>query len=231
MDTVSVLLLDTTDIMKLLLEKQLSCAKAFKINVTLAETKYAVETLQENYERWDVILFGENTTPTVVRHFTKLIRARDVKTPILLLTRLSEARVSRNLQKIGVDDMLNIAEINSPVFSWTFMSTLRQAEVRKKAEEFDVIRNRLQQVNSSLAFITHEINNPLSVIRLALYQLTNRELSKPKKELFFKLLVENVGRVDAQLKDLYEVRRQLGEDTSILAKVLSAKATKDTLTL
>ena len=147
--------------------------------------------------------------------------------PILMLTKQSEARVPRNLRKAGVDDMLNIAEIDTPLFSWTFMSILKQAEIQKKAEEFDVIKNRLQTVNRSLAFITHEINNPLGVIRLALYHLENPNLAKKKKKTFFKLLADNVKKVDAQMEKLQEVRTQLGEDASILTKILLTRTIQE----
>jgi signal transduction histidine kinase len=175
-----------------------------------------------NEERWHVILFGENTPQANIIQLTKLFRLHGYTIPILMLTKQSEARVPRSLKKLGVDDMLNVAEIGTPLFSWTFMSTLKHAELRKKAEEFDVIRGRLQSADESLANITHEINNPLGVIKLALYHLENPNLESHKKEIFFKLLVANIEKVDIQMKELREVRRRLGDDTTTLAKIFSA---------
>lgn len=135
-----------------------------------------------------------------------------MSTPILLLTRQSEARVPLKYKKIGIDDMLNIAEIQTPLFLWTFQSTMTQIADRNKAKEFDIVKDRLRRASKSLAFVTHEINNPLSVIRLALYHLESGKLPQNKKKVFFKLLVDNIEKVDTQMKELYTIRRQLSSD-------------------
>ena len=223
METIQVLLIDSKNTVKVLLEKQLERTHSIKLAVSLMSSKIGESEIDDTGQMWDVVLFGESTPSSSVAQLAKLFRSRGFTIPLLMLTKQSEARVPRNLQKAGVDDMLNIAEIDSPLFSWTLMSTLKQAEVRKKAEEFDVIRNRLQTVNQSLAFIEHEINNPLGVIRLALYHLEKPNLAKKKKETFFKLLADSVKKVNTQMEELQEVRRQLGEDTSILTKILFVK--------
>ena len=229
METIQVLLIDSKDAIKSLLEKQLERTHSIKFCVSLMNSKIGERELDNTSQMWDVVLFGENTPLSTVAQLAKLFRLRRHAIPILMLTRQSEARLPRNLQKAGVDDILNIAEIDTPLFSWTFMSTLKQAEVRKKAEEFDVIRNRLHSVNESLGNITHEINNPLGIIKLALFHLENPNISDEKKATYFKLLLKNIEKVDEQMDELREVRRRLGEDTSMLAKILSAKTLAETV--
>lgn len=219
-----VLLVDSTSALRHSLERQLSKAGDIKFHITHITLKHVEETFRESNETWDVILFGERIEHDRIGELTKILRSGGCTVPVLMLTRQSEARVPRALREAGVDDTVNTAEIPTPVFSWTFMSTLRQAEVRKKAEEFDVIRTRLEEVSHSLASIAHEINNPLSVIHLALHQLKKTDLPEVKKDLFFRLLADNVEKLDGQMKLLHNIRRQLGEDTDILTKIISAKA-------
>jgi signal transduction histidine kinase len=223
MNSIGVLLIDTKEDVKHLLERRFKQTQSLNFTINLLDANSATPTLQGNYEPWDVIIFGEQIKKSIVKELTKKMRSQGLTLPILMLSRISGECVPRTLRKIGVDDILNMAEIDSPVFMWTLMSILQQAELRKKADEFDVIRNRLQKINETLAYISHEINNPMSVIRLALYQLENRQLSKTRREWFFKLLTDSVSKVDEQMKELYTVRKQLGEDTGILTKILSGR--------
>ena len=173
MNIVRVLLIDSTDAVKALFEKQLSYTDSLKFDVTRVTPKLAEDNAAAGNNGWDVILFGDKMPKTNITQLTKMYRSKGYSTPILLLTRESEAHVPLKLQKSGIDDMLNMAEISTPLFSWTFMSTLKQTEARKKASEFDAIRDRLHIVNETIAVISHEINNPLGIIKLVLYHLNN----------------------------------------------------------
>lgn len=223
MDTIRILLIDTNGKIKNLIEDQFKNLSV-NLNVTIMKPKKNKEDFKSKCDQFDVILFGEKLAPSVIIQSSQEIRSVNTTIPLLVLTRESEAKVSRNFQKAGIDDILNIVDLSTPLFSWTFMSTLKQAEVRKKANEFDIIRDRLQHVNESLAFITHEMNNPLGMIRLAVYNLGNPELSNPKKAEIYKLLAESVNRVHAQMRELHTIRYQINKDTTILKKVLAGKA-------
>jgi signal transduction histidine kinase len=220
METIRILLVDSKSSARLLLEKQLLHTHSIKFTISLVGINGAGHLLAGGSDAWDVVLFGEGIPSSGLAHLARLFRSRGFGMPILMLTRESEARVPRALHKAGIDDMLNIADIDTPLFFWTFVSTLKQAQIQRKAEEFDAIKERLQGVHHSLAFITHEINNPLGVIRLALYHLKNPKLAKNKEKAFVKILADNVKKVDAQVAELQEVRRKLGEDTSVLTKML-----------
>ena len=222
MDTIRVLLIDTNGEIKNLIEDQFKDSSV-NLSVTLMNPKKTREGFKPKCDQFDVILFGEKLSPSVIIQSSQEIRSINTTIPLLVLTRESEAKVSRNFQEVGIDDVLNIVDLSTPLFSWTFMSTLKQAEVRKKANEFDIIRDRLQHVNEALTCITHEMNNPLGMIRLAVYNLENPELPDQKKVKIFKLLAESVNRVHAQMKELHTIRYQINKDTTILKKVLAGK--------
>ena len=227
METIRILLVDSKNSVKSLLEKQLLHTHSIKFTVSLIGVSGAGHLIAGGGKVWDVVLIGENIGPAGVAQLARLFRARGFTMPLLQLTRESEARVSRTLRKAGIDDMLNVAEIDTPLFSWSFMSTLKQAQILRKAEEFDAIKNRLQTANRSLAFIIHEINNPLGVIRLALYHLQNPKLPKNKRKTFSRILSENIKKVDVQVAELHDLRHRLGEDTSILTKMLLSKSAEE----
>ena len=209
MQVLKVLLIDTSRNTKKLLEEKRLSTDTVRLRIRLAGTDLKVEEQENLHATLDVVLFGEKVPSTTVMEMTKAFRTAGVDVPVFILTRQSEARVPLKYRKAGVDDVLNTAEIQTPLFLWTFHSTLTQVADRRKAKDFDVIRDRMRRANRSLAFVTHEINNPLSVIRLAIYHLQNADLAKTKKKAFFKLLVDNVDKVNLQIKELYSIRREL----------------------
>jgi len=226
MQTVRVLLVDTKDTVKKLLEGSLLNADSMKFVVTLLNTKGAKQTIHNLGRDFDVVFFGERTSHKVVRELALLLRASGIKSPMLLLTKQSEAKLPAELESAGLDDVINVAEMATPLFVWTFQSIVEQSDVRKKLKDYDVLRFRLKHIDESLGDLMHKINNPLSVIRLTLYHLENPNLPNDKRESFFKILVEHVKKIDSHMDELRTIRRQLGKDASILSKILSMKAVK-----
>ncbi len=230
MKAIRVLLVDTTNAHKQLLERRLANPDSARFIVSYVDVKNAAAVFLDNADQFDIVIFGDKVTPSVVAQQTRAIRARDTILPIFVLTRLSEARMPRNFKAAGVDDMLNVAEIDSPLFSWTFVSVVDQAVLKKKAREYDGMYRRLRSISDSLGALIHDINNPLSVIRLAMYHLENPELSRTKRDTFFKLLLDNLEKVDSRMKDLHVIRRQMGGESIPHAKILSIRPTPEALT-
>lgn len=227
MEVLNVLLIDTALATSKLLERKPSInGEALRLSVTRVGTKLRQQELAASAKEFDLILFGEQVSASVIIQTSKSLRGAGILSPILMLTSNS---LQPKFRTAGVDDALNSADLRTPIFLWTLKSTLRQIEERRKAREFDLIRQRLHNLSKSLAFITHEINNPLSIIRLALYHLENPKLAKGKKEVFFRLLSENVDKVGAQMRELYTIRRLLGNDSHPPTKRSSAKSIEQAL--
>jgi len=209
MDAIKVLLIDKTDSTKNALENTPFGMSTPELEVTLVSARNGHGTNDLLDVAADVILLGESISRKKVIEQSGKLRARGFACPILLLTRQSEARLAPAFQQAGVDDLLNIAEIGTPLFSWTFTSTLRQINERRKASEYDYLRDRLSAIKRSLSTLMHDLNNPLSVIRLAVYHLEHTKPTKKRRDLYNSLLVENVGKIEERLKDLYHIRRLL----------------------
>ena len=229
MQTIRILLIDTRETVKRLLEHELINADSMKFEVTLLTARAVRKSIDHVALDIDAILFGEKTPRAVVVDLTTSFRAREIKIPILLLSRQSEARLHRELRRVGVDDILNIAEMNTPLFSWTFQSLIDQIETRKKAKEYEVLRHRMQSVDGSMGTIIHDLNSPLSVLRLATHQLLNNELADEKRSAYLKLLADNIDRLDIHMDELRDLRKSIGQDSSVLAKILSIKEVKEVI--
>ena len=229
MQTIRILLIDTRETVKRLLEHELVNADSLKFEVTLLTARAVRQSIDQVAQHDDAILFGEKTPRPVIMDLAMSFRSREIKIPMLLLTRQSEARLHRELRKVGVDDILNIAEMNTPLFSWTFQSLIDQIETRKKAREYEVLRHRMQSVDGSMATIIHDLNSPLSVLRLATHQLLTNDLTDEKRTAYLKLLADNIDRLDVHMDELRELRKHIGQDTSVLAKILSIKEVKEVI--
>jgi len=170
---------------------------------------------KEEFERAiriaDALVFGDRTTDASIVRFSSAVRKLGLTLPIFLITRESEGGVAPLYRKAGVDDVININELHTPLISWTFTSTMKTAEVRRKAKEFDDIQNEINTISESLACITHEINNPLSVMRLALYHLQTYATDEEKRATLMKIIGDNIDKVQHQMSELRTLRSRLGE--------------------
>ncbi len=209
MDPIKILLIDKTASTKNALEKSPVGRTSAPLDVTLLPSRNGHGAGDPLEVTTDVILLGESMSRKKIIEHSAKFRARGFACPILLLTKQSEARLAPVFQQAGVDDLLNIAEIGTPLFSWTFTSTLRQVNERRKASEYDYLRDRLSAIKRSLSTLMHDLNNPLSVIRLAVYHLENTKPTKSRRDLYHSLMIENVEKIEEKLKELYHIRRLL----------------------
>jgi signal transduction histidine kinase len=221
MKLLRVLLINSGTQQKEILHQKLSSNSSIKLAITDAGVKNAETIFNESKTHLDVVLFSDKMPASVILKLAKIFRGFDTIIPIFILSKQSEAQVPRRYRQAGIDDVLNIAEIDTPLFSWTFMSAVEHAILKKKAREYDCIYKRLRHTNESLANLMHEINNPLSVIRLTMYHLEDPAIPREKKEMFFKLLVSSLEKIDIYMKELRAIRRQLNGEKAASAKILS----------
>ena len=208
--SVHILLVDPTDKTRVLLQGSLARGGTNGHSVTLLRPRTRKKDFETAASMADVVLFGVRVTEKTVVRLATEIRVTGSAVPIFVLTRESESGISRRFKKAGVDDMLNLDELGTPLIGWTFMSSLKQAEVKKKATEFDVLRHQIKDIANTLACITHDINNPLCVLRLAMYHLENLDLTPERRQALFKIISDSLDKVHLQAEELRTVRRRLG---------------------
>jgi signal transduction histidine kinase len=216
-----VFLIDTTPLRLEVLKRRLLGVESIKVVVPTVANADVEEIYRDVMGRIDVIMFSESVSSKMVVQLTLMFRSHGIILPIFILRKQSEARVPRKFQKIGVDDVLNVVEIDTPLFSWTFVSAVEHALLKRKAKEYDGLHRRLKTTSDSLAHMIHDINNPLSVVRLAMYHLEDPMLAIDKKETFLKILVNSLQKIDLHMKELYSIRRLLNGEKIPIPNVLS----------
>jgi len=213
MKSFRVLLVDTCENSALTLKRKLLNLSSGKFIVTPVGVKNAEMIFQDIANQLDLLLFNETIPAAAIIRLARDFRSRSTVVPIFLLSRISEPGISRKMRDAGIDGVVNSVELETPLSSWTFMSIIEHTMRKRKAREYDVLRNRVRNINKSLANLMHDINNPLSVVRLAVYHLEKTDIPEDKKETFLRLLVNNLDKLDAHLKELTVIRRQLNGGT------------------
>jgi len=210
-DPVHILLIDPKREIEQLLLTHLIGARTSSHQLTHLLPKTAMEKFECAIRVADVLIFGDRTTDSSIIRFSTGARKLGLTLPVFLITREPERGVSPHYKRAGVDDVININELRTPLISWTLTSTMKHAEVRRKAKEFDDIRNEILTISESLAFITHEINNPLSVMKLALYHLQSYPSDEERRAMMVKIISDNIYKVETQMSELRSLRSRLGE--------------------
>ncbi len=83
----------------------------------------------------------------------------------------------------------------------------RQEQTRDLAREVENLRAGIRE-------LSHEINNPLGIIRMALYFLQTTDPTAEKKEHYLKVIDEGLGRIDESLHRLKALRENPSAWTS-----------------
>lgn len=209
MKSFRVLLVDTCENSALALKRRLLHLSSGKFIVNPVGMKNAEMTIQDIANQLDLLLINETIPVASIIRLVQDFRTRSTIVPVFLLSKVSESGISRKLRNAGVDGVVNSVELETPLSSWTFMSIIEHTMRKRKAREYDILHSRVKNINQSLSNLVHDINNPLSVVRLAVYHLEKTDVSADKRETFLRLLVNNLDKLDTQLKELTVIRRQL----------------------
>jgi len=222
-----VFLIDTTQLRLEVLRRRLSSVESIKVVVPVVVSGNVEGTYRDVMGQVDAIVFSDSVSSKAILQLTQMFRSHGIIIPIFILQKQSEAQVPRKLRKIGVDDVLNIYEIDTPLFSWTFVSAVEHALLKRKAKEFDGLNRRLKFTSESLANMIHAVNTPLSIVRLAMYHLEDPALPSDKRETFLRILVNGLQKIDLHMKELYAIRRHLNGEQTASPNVLSITPPKN----
>jgi signal transduction histidine kinase len=221
-----VFLIDTTQLRLEVLRRSLSGVESIKAVVPMLASGDVEGAYRDVMGRIDAIVFGESVSSKAIIQFTQLFRSYGIIVPVFILRKQSEAQVPGKLRKAGVDDVLNIVEIDTPLFSWTFVSAVEHALLKRKAREFDGLHRRLKTTSDALATMIHAVNTPLSIVRLAMYHLEDPALPADKRDTFLRILVSGLQKIDLHMKDLSSIRRLLNGEQVTSPNVLLITSSK-----
>lgn len=214
MKTVRVLLFDNTPTLKLLMEQQLHGYDSMEILIELVGTRDPRALRSVIGRRWDMVVFSEKIPAATIARVSKTLNGTAAAAHTIVLTPQSEARVPKALKKAGIVEMLNLADVRSPLFRWTFTSMLKKVEIRKKSENFDVLYTQLQKVHNKIGEIVTSCSDPLGTIHTTLDAFNAPSLPVERREFLVELLKNNVDKLGRQVERLHKVERDLREETT-----------------
>lgn len=220
---VHVLLVENTSLLKPRLEKSLSAIKSARFKIEAVDARFAGVNFYFAKRPTDVVLFSNKLSPHVVANLARAYRAQGHAGHLIMLTQQSEARVPLKLKNAGIEDILNVVEIETPVFGWTFISAVLAMGMKKKAEGYEDIQQRLQLVNNALDHLTKSMSEPLESLHKVSEELGKNGRTKIRPGVLRRHLAENVASMDRFMKELLDIGARLGKETRVMQKVLSVK--------
>ncbi|PAY01557.1 hybrid sensor histidine kinase/response regulator [Pseudoalteromonas sp. HM-SA03] len=222
---VNVLLIEDDEDDYILTLDYLESIPNFKFNlVWQSQYHQALEALESN--SFDLCLLDYQLGPQTGLGVLKEARARQVHTPIIMLTGQSDELLDNEALKAGAEDFVLKSEISSA----RFIRSIRYALARKELERERLERLRVESDSRAkdrfLAHLSHELRTPLtSILGYTNLLLSREELQNVKPEL--SIINNNSEHLLNLLNDvldlskLNENRLQLNKDKICLNSFLS----------
>jgi len=84
--------------------------------------------------------------------------------------------------------------------------------VPEPPEDQETLHQHVVKLKSGIRELTHEINNPLGVIRMAAYFLEHAEVDAEKQDHYLDVINQSLDKVDEMLKRLKNLRESVPVD-------------------
>lgn len=183
---------------------------------------HEASSLEEGLEMFtriepDCILLDQHLSPNTGIDFLEWIAARGVvsHTPVIMITTDDSQRLGVDAMRLGVAELIAKRALPDVDLCAMVMALLELRDLRRE-EARRIYSERLQSLGRLVAQAVHEINNPATIVRLALARvgesIKNEQLSLDERLR----LLELVGSADHALERIGMVARDL-EDKAGLA--------------
>ena len=222
---VNVLLIEDDEDDYILTLDYLQSISGFKFNLTWhSQYAQALAALESN--SFDLCLLDYQLGPETGLNVLKEARARQVHTPIIMLTGQSDEVLDNQALKAGAEDFVLKSEISSA----RFIRSIRYALARKALERERIERLRVESDSRAkdrfLAHLSHELRTPLtSILGYTNLLLSREELQTIKPEL--SIINSNGEHLLNLLNDVLDLskisenRLQLNEQEISLSHLMS----------
>jgi len=155
----------------------------FKFNLVWhSQYNQALEALESN--DYDLCLLDYQLGPKTGLSILKEAKARDVHTPIIMLTGQSDAVLDDEALKAGAEDFVLKSEIGSVRFIRSIRYALARKELELERLERLRVESDIRAKDRFLAHLSHELRTPLtSILGYTNLLLSRQELENVKPEL------------------------------------------------
>ncbi len=171
-------------------------------------------TLDGKISSWNLgasEIFGYSSEEIIGESYSKLIHVDQInEMKSVFLHAIEGRRISqREIKHILKDGLiiqgsLTVSSIRSPEDERTIIGTsviLRDVTETKKLQDEMKKLGELKTISQMAASISHEVRNPLTVVRGFNQLLQNHDLTKEQKQLYIQLSLEELDRAESIIAD------------------------------
>ncbi|MEE9288898.1 MAG: response regulator [Bacteroidota bacterium] len=139
----------------------------------------------------------------------KNLMEKKVQAPIILLTSNQEFGTAVEALKMGLFDYLVKDQVPVTIMPRTIINLRERYELRRKLEQLEAERDRLETIRRLSATLHDRINNSLGTIQLATDILRKREMSVAERVGHCNTIFEQVGKIVDVLQKLREIDKEI----------------------
>jgi len=163
--------------------------------VRVAETQKDIDLILMDY-----FLPGDNGLEV-----TRLLRERGVQIPIVFLTTNKNLTVAVEVMKLGVEDYLVKEEVLTPILGEAIVGVIEQTQWRKRLAELEMSKRRLEAIQELTVTLSHEINNPLTTLKLTVDALLKSHPNDDSTK-YLTIMRESILRIEEKVQKLRALR-------------------------
>ncbi len=182
--------------------------KDAEFNLVWVETGEDALRFLEDSQNLDVILVDYQLPGMNGLETTRAIREKGIRIPIVFLTNAIDFKIAIEAMKLDVEDYLLKEEAITSILPSIILNVVERVRLREKLAEAEMNkvaqRERIDGIKSLIVTISHELNNPLAALKLAINVLQRKQVP-PDIVSYLAIMKENTERIEgvvAKLRDL-----------------------------
>lgn len=166
--------------------------------------------IAESGKKIDVILMDYFLPGLNGLEITRLLRKKNINTPIIFLTVNNDVNLAIEVMKLGVDDYLIKEEVSTPILPKTISATVEKRKLKEEVAELEIRKKRIEAMQEIIVGISKDVTEPLESMRAIINQLSKGEKTE-KVSKYLEIIQENVARIELKMEKL----RNLEEDKTV----------------
>lgn len=202
---INVLIIEDNENFARLVQIYLRRYQDVKFNIIWKENgEQGIEELKTNTDiniiLMDYFLPGKNGLDTTLQ-----LRDMGIKLPVIFLTVNKDFNLALEVMKAGVSDYIVKEEISTPVFPKILLGVIEKLELKKKFEDLEISRKRLEALQSMASNLATELEPMLSDMKkISTELLDNNE--KEKTTNYLTIINDSVKRIQSKIIQLKEIK-------------------------
>lgn len=202
---VNVLIIEDNENFARLVQIYLRRYRDVKFNmIWKANGEQGIQYLKENGDidiiLMDYFLPGQNGLDT-----THQLRKMGITIPVIFLTVNKDFNLALEVMKAGASDYIVKEEISTPVFPKILLGVLEKNELRRKFEELEISRNRLEALQRLANEVTGELEPMLQEMGSIAAQLVAKH-SNDKTATYVNIINDSIKRIQSKVMKLKELK-------------------------